>query len=106
MQLDFKKINISSTQLVPALGFFWQKIHRFIFFVVLICLIGLGWYIWQKSLTGGEWSSERKQEYLDAQNKSVVFKEEAFRKALADIERRKENNAVDKKEIKDIFKSY
>lgn len=110
MQVDFKsgfgKINFSKMQLIPALGFFWQKTHKFIFAIFLIGLIVLGWYIWSNSLSGGEWSSERKQEYLDAQNKSVVFKEDAFRNALADIEMRKQNKAVGKKEIKDIFKAY
>lgn len=110
MQFDFKlglkKTTTSKTQLIPMIGIFWQKIYKIVFFIFLIGMVVLGGYIWQKSLSGGEWSAEKKQEYLDAQNKSVVFKESDFKKALSDVETRRQENTDSQQPAKDIFKAY
>ncbi len=110
MQFDFKlgstnKIT-SKAQFIAATGSFWQKIYKLVFFIFLFCMIALGGYIWQISLSGGTWSAEKKQEYLDSQNKDVVLKENDFKKALTDVEMRKTNNIENQEILKDIFKSY
>lgn len=110
MQFDFKlgknKTINSKTQLLPALGLFWQKIYKTVLFVLLGLAILLGAFFWQKSLSGGGWSAEKKQEYLNTQNKGVTFRENDFKKVLADIELRKQDATTNQMERRDIFKSY
>lgn len=110
MQLDFKsgftKKTIASPQLIAATGLFWQKIYKIIFFIFLTAMIVLGGYIWNRSLSGGAWSEEKKQEYLNSQNTGVVFNQKNFEKALADIELRKNGSAKNTETMKDIFKDY
>ena len=105
-KLDNKKTITSKTQLITVAGHFWQKIYKIIFFILLLCMIALGAYFWQKNLLGEAWSAEKKQEYLDSQNKDVIFKENDFKKALIDIEMRKNGDTDNQEIIKDIFKSY
>lgn len=105
-KFGFRKTATSKIQLISAIGFFWQKIYKLVFLVFLVSMIALGGYIWRKSLSGGEWSAEKKQEYLDAQNKGVVFKENDFKKALSDVELRKRNDSDEKKPVKNVFKPY
>ncbi|HBI34281.1 MAG TPA: hypothetical protein DEA43_02015 [Candidatus Moranbacteria bacterium] len=106
MQFDFKKLTTNNGQLFSTVVIFWQKIYKTVFFVFLTIVILLSVYVWQRSLSGGQWSAEKKQEFLDAQNKGVVFKESVFNKALSDVEMRKQENVSESKGIKDIFKDY
>jgi len=110
MQFDFKlggkKIQTSKAQLISEVGFFWQKIYKLILLAFLLGVIFLGGYIWEKSLSGSAWSEEKKQEYLDAQNKSVVFNEDAYKKVISDFEIRKNYNVTNREDMNNIFKSY
>ncbi|MDD5463553.1 MAG: hypothetical protein PHP62_00170 [Candidatus Moranbacteria bacterium] len=106
MQFDFKKLTTNNGQLFSSVVIFWQKIYKTVFFIFLAIVILLSGYVWQRSLSGGQWSAEKKQEFLDAQNKGVVFKESVFNKALSDVELRKQEKASENKGIKDIFKDY
>ena|SRR6185369_4188690 len=110
MQFDFKfkskKTAISKAQFAGAAGVFWQKIRKAVFFVFLIGMVALGGYVWQKNLSAGGWSDEKKQEYLNAQNKGVIFNEGAFNKAILDVESRRQKNVISRQQIKDIFKAY
>ncbi|KKQ53184.1 MAG: hypothetical protein US70_C0005G0018 [Parcubacteria group bacterium GW2011_GWD2_38_11] len=105
-KLNFKKATVTEMQIIPAIGLFWRKRYKSIFLVFLVTVIILSAYIWQRSLSGGEWSPEKKQEYLNAQNKGVIFNENNFKKALADIEMRKQDIADEQKQARDIFKAY
>jgi hypothetical protein len=111
MKFDFKfgdkKTSISTARLVSAAGFFWQKISKIVLVVFLGAMIFLGGYIWQKSLSGGAWSDEKKQEYLDTQNKEVILNESSFEKAFLNVEMRKKNISNDNTKVrKNIFKTY
>lgn len=106
LKLGFGKTTTSKTQLVPALGIFWHKIYKIIFFMLLVGAFVLAWFIWRNSLSGDGWSAEKKQAYLDSQNKGVTFRENDFRKALADIEARKHGDSDSYQPAKDIFKAY
>lgn len=110
MDLNFKfgseKATMSKTQLVSAAGNFWQRIYKIIFVILLFLSSLLGAYLWQRSLSGGMWSDEKKQEYLNANSKGIVFNETKFRKALADVELRKQETKVDTQNLKNIFKAY
>jgi hypothetical protein len=112
MQFNFKfgskqsPENKEKVNYVAVLGLFWRKIYKTVFFTFLFSVIALAGYIWQQSLTGGEWSVVKKQEYLDSQNKGIVFKENDYKKAYADVEMRKNSKNDDSRQIKDIFKAY
>ena len=106
LDLNFKKNINSKEQLIAAIGSFWQKIYKTILFVFLLCMIILSGYVWKNSLSGSVWSDQKKQEYLNSQNNSVVFNEKNFKKALLDIEQRGEFVMGDNGAGKDIFKSY
>ena len=84
----------------------WQKTHMLLFFFVLLASIAIGGYIWKQNVYSGEWSNEKKQEYLNTQNKEVIFKENDFNKVVSDIRARKYENSKEYQQIKDIFKPY
>lgn len=82
---------------------FWQKISKIVFSIFLGAIIFLSIFVWQKSLSGGGWSEEKKQEYLNSQSKSVFLKENDFEKATKDVEARRQG-AIKKDQPRDIFK--
>ena len=107
MQFGFKNIKkINIKQATEKVARVWQRINTTLFFIFLFSIIALGGYIWQKSLYGAEWSYERKQEYMASQDKKILFKENDFKKAIADIQARKEESEKQYEPIKDIFKPY
>jgi len=111
MKIDLKLFssnasNFSNEKIVSLIAHIWQKIHMMLFFVLLFVAIVFGGYIWQQNLYGAGWSAERKQEYMNTQNKEVIFKENDFQKVLDDIQARKDENAKEYQPIKDIFKPY
>ena len=106
LKLGSNKETMSKTQLLSAVGSFWKKIYKIIFSVILVGAIILSGYIWRKSLTGGGWSAEKKQEYLDAQNRGVVFVEKDFKEALSNVELRKQSTETNQQPVRDIFKNY
>lgn len=102
-----KKENTSKIKFLPNIGIFWQKIYKFILFILLMGVAVFGYFTWDKSLSGKGWSAEKRQEYLNSQNKRIVFKEKDFEKVIANIEARKQSIALeDKQEVKDIFKGF
>lgn len=90
--------------LLLLVGNFWQKIYKYVFFACLVASVLLGIYMWQRSLSNGAWSLEKKQEFLDSQNKSIVLRESDYKNALADVEARRNENLDEFVELKDIFK--
>lgn len=97
---------IEMKQIVKVASRIWQKTHTLLFFVILIIFIVIGGYIWKQSLYSGEWSNEKKQEYLNTQNKEVIFNGEDFQKVLNDISSREEEYSKTYQPIKDVFKPY
>lgn len=107
MELGFKiGGNESGGNLISSLGSLWQKYHKYVLLFVTLLFIGYAGWIWRSNLMGGEWTEEKKQEYLSAQSKSVIFREADFKKAAEDFESRKKQDIKDKSSIKDIFRSY
>ena len=107
IKLDFKNgSSAASKQVGKVVAQLWQKIHTTIFLVFLTALLLLGGYVWQQSLHGTGWSNAKKQEYLNTQNKTVIFKENDFKKVADDVQSRKDASASLYEPIKDIFKPY
>ena len=112
MNIDFKKINLKSLsdfdikKIIDVLARTWQKIHTFVFFVLLAISIALGIYIWQNNIYGGGWTDDRKQEFLNSQNRGIIFRKDEFQRVINDIQRRQSNVIQDNKQLKDIFKPY
>jgi hypothetical protein len=105
--VQFKKIlTVNKKQVVSSLAHFWEKIHTTLFFILFFSLIILGGYIWKQSLYGKGWSEAKKQEYMNTQNKRVIFKEDDFNKIVSDIQTRKNENSDSYQPIKDIFEPY
>lgn len=99
-----KKIDIRD--LAAKCIWLWEKSFRVVFAVFFIALVGLGAYIWYESIYSGEWSADKKQQYLDSQEKSVTLKQQEFNKALNDIAQRQTAFKADYVPIKDIFVPY
>jgi hypothetical protein len=87
-------------------GNLWRKVRTSLFFGFFVALIVLGGYIWRQSLYKGDWSVQEKQEYLNAQNKGVVFQEDDFKNVVSDIQARQIENAKPYQPLKDIFQPY
>lgn len=106
MQIDFQNMASSKEQIIAVAGSFWQKTYKYVFFFFLLSSIFFSAYVWNKGLYGGKWSEEKKNEYLNAQGGGVVFNEDSFKKALADVELRKQEKSDNKEPVRDIFKEY
>jgi hypothetical protein len=107
LKLNFKNANIfKSGNLAGKLTFFWQKIHIWIFFVLLVAVIAFAFFVWQSSLNGSGWDQQRKQEYLNSQDKNIVFKENEFKKVIADIEKRFNHSTESYEPLRNIFEAY
>ena len=102
----FNKKNSSKMPLISVVGVFWHKIYKIVLFIFLVCMFIFGGYVWETSLSGGEWNNVKKQAFLDAQSKGVVLKENDFKKVFADIEMRKQASSGDHQKMRDIFKAY
>lgn len=105
LMVESKKTKLSKARFFYAAALFWKNIYKTIVVILFLIAISLGAYIWRSALNGGGWSEERKQTYLTVQNKSVVFNEKSFEKALADLRMRK-NGEDDWQPVKDVFKEY
>lgn len=108
LNLNFKNspLNLDLKHVKDMAAVLWKKIHTLLFFSFLLCMIGLGGYIWQRNVSGSGWSEEKKQEYLNTQNKRTIFRESDFRKAIEGTQKRKNNISEDYQGVRDIFKSY
>jgi len=111
MKIDLKLFsgnisNFSKEKIVSLIVGIWKKIHTILFFILLFAAIFSGGYIWQQNLYGEGWSIEKKQEYMNTQNKNVIFKENDFQKVLDNISLRKDENSKEYQSMKDIFKPY
>jgi hypothetical protein len=105
--MNFKfKTDKNSSMTFAAIGIFWQKKYKLFLFASLFISILLGAYVWRNTIYGSEWSDEKKQEYLGAQNKSITLRDGDFKKALDDFELRKNENDFNKINLKDIFAAY
>jgi hypothetical protein len=104
----FKKSNksFSFKNIVPMCARLWEKSYKFIFVLFFAALVGLGAYIWYQSIYSGEWNADKKQQYLDSQEKSVTLKMGDFNKALNDIDQREKAFHADYTPIKDVFVPY
>ncbi|EKE18963.1 MAG: hypothetical protein ACD_9C00184G0002 [uncultured bacterium] len=104
-KFGFKKTAESNFQIISVIGNFWRKIYKFIFLFLLLGVIIFSFYIWQNSLSGGSWSEQKKEEYLNSQSKRIILKENDFKKAIEDVELRRQE-FIKQEPIRDIFKSY
>jgi len=104
----FKKntSHIDIKDIVPKCIWLWNKIYKGMFVLFFTALIGLGAYIWYESIYSGQWSADKKQQYLDSQEKSVTLKQQEFTKALNDITQRQTAFNAPYVPIKDIFVPY
>lgn len=97
--IDFKAVAAK----FPAI---WEKYHKFLLVLIFLGLVSFGAYIWYDSFYSGAWSEDRKQQYLNSQEKSVTLKEKEFKKVLDSIDRRKKEYHKEYQPIKDVFQSY
>lgn len=108
MQFDFKlnfnKTDNSKSQMTTLVGVFRRRAYRIVFSFLLIGAVLFGAYVWQKGLSGGKWTEEKKQEYLNAHRNGIVFKANDYEKAINDVESRRKEEISDSQPMKDIFK--
>jgi len=99
-----KKFNFRD--IVQKCAWIWDKGHKIVLVIFFIALVGLGSYVWYQSIYSGQWSADKKQQYLNSQEKGVSLKEWEFNKTLDDIKQRKQAFDSDYTPIKDIFIPY
>jgi preprotein translocase subunit SecG len=104
--LKFKKQSFTPDNLGKSLSDFWDKHSGILFFLFSLITILLGVYLWYQNIYQSEWNSEKKNQYKSSQNKEVNFKENDFKNAIKEIERKKENYNSKLKLDKDIFIPY
>lgn len=91
---------------IGSLVKFWNKSYAIFFVILFVALAGYGAFIWYDSLYAGTWSADKKQQYLNSQEKSISLKEREFNSALEEIGRRKAEYEKEYQPIKDIFVPY
>lgn len=106
IKLNFSSSKISGKDLLKSTAIAWKKSRKIIFLIIMLSFIFAGWNIWTKSISGSGWSQQRKQEFMDAQNKQVEFKEREFNKIKEEVESRQQKSAENLQELKDVFKNY
>lgn len=104
LKIDKNKLNFKTVG--NSLALFWNKTYVFFVSLFFVILVGYGVFIWYESLYGGIWSFDKKQQYLNSQEKSVSFKEKEFNKALEDIAQRKTYFEKEYQPIRDVFIPY
>lgn len=107
MSLD-EKINLNKIEkiLINPFVFFWKKFHMLLFFAILFSLVIIGWRIWEKSIYSYKWDENKKNEFINSQDKAVILKEDDYKKILEDISLRKNQEKENITEVRDIFKSF
>jgi hypothetical protein len=96
---DFKAI----ANKFPAI---WEKYHKFLLVIIFLGLVSFGGYIWYDSFYSGAWSEDKKQQYLNSQEKSVTLKEKEFKRVLDNIDQRKQDYQGEYQPVKDVFQTY
>lgn len=104
--LKSKNAKLSSSDLQRILFKAWNKSRKIIFLIILLSFLAGGWAIWNQSISGSGWSQQRKQDFMNAQNKQVEFKENEFNKVKEEFESRQLKSYENFQELKDVFKSY
>ncbi len=98
---DFNKSNV-----ISIVESFRRKIYRVIFFLLLLASIFFGGYIWHQNLYSSTWTADRVQEFVNTQDKGIVFNENNYKKALDIIGRRNQENAKSPSAGSDFFVGY
>jgi hypothetical protein len=107
IKIDLNSLTkIDIKQAVKKISYLWAKTHMFIFFVFLFCLIILGGYVWQKNIYNAQWSDERKQQYMNSQDRKIIFNEKDFQEVTNEIQSRKNESQKQAISLKDIFLPY
>jgi hypothetical protein len=84
----------------------WEKYHKFLLVIIFLGLVSFGGYIWYDSFYSGAWSEDKKQQYLNSQEKSVTLKEKEFKRVLDNIDQRKQEYQGEYQQVKDVFQTY
>ncbi len=85
-------VNIDKEKIFLKMENFWKKIHKILFFGLLVAAIIFGGYVWNRSLHSSTWSTEKRQDFINAQEKGITFNEINYKKALDIIKKRSEQN--------------
>lgn len=106
MEINFKNKQFTAESLVASVISIWKKTHSILLAIFFVVFILLGWRIWQQSLSGLGWTQEKKEQFMDTQNKKVEFKEKQFNEIVVKNEERKSKNIEEYGPQEDIFSSY
>lgn len=105
--MKFEKLTkLNREKMFSELEFFWKKIYKILFFFLLALAIFFGGYVWNRNLYSSTWSAERRKEFMEAQDRGILFNEVDYKKALDIIERRRTENSNVSGVKKDFFVAY
>ncbi|MFA6973493.1 MAG: hypothetical protein WC238_02010 [Parcubacteria group bacterium] len=101
------KIKVNKKQI---LDFLWQAksgvVKRSKWILIFLAVLALGYcgYLWYKFVARPSWSTEKRQEYVNATENKVRFDQKKFDAVIAEIERRKGEYNTKLENIPDIFR--
>ena len=101
-----KKGSAGFKAIVTKFPVIWERYHKFLLVIIFLGLVSFGAYIWYDSFYSGAWSEDKKQQYLNSQEKSVTLKEKEFKRVLDNIDQRRKEYQGDYQQIKDVFQTY
>jgi hypothetical protein len=85
---------------------FWGNHSRMLFSIFSAAVLSAGIYFWYQNTYQSDWNSEQRNQYKVSQDKQTKFKEQEFKKVIAESENRKKIYEESLTPAKDIFASY
>lgn len=105
--MQARKINLAEfgpSKIRNMIASTWMRHYKLFFALYAIAILGWGVWVWYDSFYGTMWTQEQKEAYMNSKDTSIAFREQDFRKVLAEIEKRNQKHAQSIGEVNDVFK--
>ncbi len=99
-------VSFDKAKIISSLESFWKRTYKLLFFSLLACVIFFGAYVWNQNLYSSIWSPQQSQDFMDTQDKGIIFNENNYKKALEIIKQRSDENVKQVDAGKDFFLPY
>lgn len=106
MKINFKN-NIQKIRSINYRELFFKVLNegnRWIIFISLVVMVLFCINLWYRYIYHSEWSEEKKKEYLNSQERGVVFDRERFNVVISQQEKRKSEFEKETEKQEDIFR--
>jgi len=106
MNISNFKNNFNKKYFLKRVSDFWENHSRMLFSIFSAAVLSAGVYFWYQNTYQSDWNSEQKNQYKISQSKQAKFKEQEFKKVIAESENRKRISEESPSPAKDIFAPY